>query len=83
MGFMINSNYFVYGIDLLTFVTVKCCVLFEVRTELLNTFLMNCGFKGSKLVRVVQELFAPTDMTGMGTGLFHTGQDRESPRFSY
>jgi len=34
------------GINQLIFVMVKCCFLFEVRTEFLNIIETNFGFKG-------------------------------------
>jgi hypothetical protein len=34
--FTVNSDYFFNSVNQLIFVTVKCVVLFEVRTEFLN-----------------------------------------------
>jgi hypothetical protein len=36
MVLTVNSDHFLYSINQLNFVMVKCSVLFEVRTEFLN-----------------------------------------------
>jgi hypothetical protein len=41
----LNGDYFLNSINQLIFLMVKCCVLFEVRTEFLNIIKARIGFK--------------------------------------
>jgi hypothetical protein len=42
----VNIDYFLNIINNLFFITVKCGVLFEVRTEFLTSIQMNFGLRG-------------------------------------
>jgi hypothetical protein len=44
----VNRDYILNSVNKLMDVTVKGCVLFEVRTEFLNTILTSFGLKGLK-----------------------------------
>jgi hypothetical protein len=55
------------------YVTVKCGVLFEVRTEFLNIIYMSAGFKGLMKIKSLECRLRPNRTIFFGGGLSQQG----------
>jgi hypothetical protein len=63
MALIVNSAYFLNGINKLIFIMVKSSVFFAVRTEFLNIILTSFGFKGVKRFNVLLQFHSTVQRT--------------------